>query len=100
MTTPRHRVTSGYSSRPGKLVRARLSRLLVALAGASDVVLVEVVDEGAARDADHLGGAGLVAGAALEDALFLELGDGGADLARHVGGAGRGSQMRRDDTLA
>src|SRR5678816_1163152 len=71
---------------------------LVALARACDAVLVEAVDQRAARDAEHLGGARLVAGAALErleDALLLELGHGRADLARHGVGAGRADRERR-----
>src|SRR5262245_58483656 len=77
-----------------------VGRLLVALARARDAVLVEPVDQRAARDAEHLGGARLVAGTALEgleDALLLELGHGRADLARHVVGAGRADRERRRD---
>src|SRR5207302_1042295 len=79
------------STRP----RARAS--FVPLARARDAVLVESIDQRAARDAELLGGARLVAGALVErldDALLLELGDGRTHLARHVG-AGDRSRRRR-----
>src|SRR3954452_302984 len=66
--------------------RTRCS-LFVALTWTRDAVLVEAIDQRAARDAELLGGAGLVAGALverLEDALLLELGDRRAHLGRHV----------------
>src|SRR5438093_5096 len=67
----------------------RSATSVLALPRTRDTVFVEAVDQGAARDAEELGGARLVAGAfveRLEDPLLLELGDGRADLARHVGG--------------